>query len=354
MKYLFSLWLVCVIGAASGKVTVPVIYKANNPYLHYVGRIDFTDKNKPRFWSPGVYVQARFTGTSLSIDLNDEVLYEKNHNYIEVVIDNLEPRRLQTTGKVNHIKIAYHLTPGIHKVTICKNTETNIGYLEFVGLTCQKLLPWIEHTGRKIEFIGNSITCGTGSDQSKVPCGKGVWQDQHNAYMSYGPRTARMLHAQWQLTAYSGIGLIRSCCGIKFAMPEIYGRVNLQQDSLNWDFNRYIPDVVTICLGQNDGVQDSAKFCKAYVDFINGIRKHYPKADIVMLTSPMGEDKLNMVLKNYITSVETHLHAGGDKKVSHYFYKSRYIAGCDSHPSLQEHRLIAEELSGYLKKLKSW
>jgi lysophospholipase L1-like esterase len=137
-------------------------------------------------------------------------------------------------------------------------------------------------------------------------------------------------------------------------MPDIYDRVNLLQDSLKWNFSKYTPDVVTMCLGQNDGIQDSAAFCKAYVGFISVVRKHYPKADIVMLTSPMGEDKLNSVLKKYINSVEEYLRTNGDQKISHYFFKGKYVGGCDSHPSVREHKLIADELSGYLKKLKGW
>ena len=61
-----------------------------------------------------------------------------------------------------------------------------------------------------MEFIENSITCGTGSDQSVVPCDKGVRQDQHNAYLSYSPAVARSFNAQWQLSAVSGIGLMHS------------------------------------------------------------------------------------------------------------------------------------------------
>lgn len=61
-----------------------------------------------------------------------------------------------------------------------------------------------------MEFIENSITCGTCSDQSIVPCGKGVWQSQHNAYLSYGPAVARSFNAQWQLIAVSGISLMHS------------------------------------------------------------------------------------------------------------------------------------------------
>src|SRR5438874_13472608 len=64
------------------------VYSANNSYLHYVGRIDFSNPMKPRFWNPGVYIQARFEGTSVEIVINDEVQYNKNHNYIEFTIDN--------------------------------------------------------------------------------------------------------------------------------------------------------------------------------------------------------------------------------------------------------------------------
>jgi lysophospholipase L1-like esterase len=354
MKYFYSL-IIAVLLSPVGIHAAPVhFYKADNAYLNYVGRIDFKIKTKPRFWAPGVYVQARFSGTSIAIDLNDEVLWGKNHNYLEVAIDNRAPVRLQTTGNTNHIQFAKNLPNGIHTVTICKNTETNIGYLEFVGLTCAKLLPWIEQTTHKIEFIGNSITCGASADQSIVPCGKGVWQDQQNAYMAYGPRTARMLNAQWHLSSYSGIGLIHSCCNIKFAMPDIYDRLNFLQDSLKWNFSKYTPDVVTVCLGQNDGIQDSTTFCTAYVKFIQTIRGHYHKANVVMLTSPMGDEKLTVALKNYITGVENYLHAQGDAKVSHYFFQRQYTAGCDSHPSVEEHGLIANELTAYLKVLKGW
>jgi hypothetical protein len=89
------------------------------------------------------------------------------------------------------------------------------------SIRCAKLLKPLPKPTRKIEFIGNSITCGTGSDQSEIACGKGVWQDQHNAYLSYGPTVARQLNAQWSLSAVSGIGLIRSCCNLEIVMPQV-------------------------------------------------------------------------------------------------------------------------------------
>ncbi|SFS74333.1 SGNH/GDSL hydrolase family protein [Mucilaginibacter polytrichastri] len=331
-----------------------VVFAANNPKIQYTGRIDFTNPLKPRFWSPAVYVQARFKGTSCTIMLNDEVLYGTTHNYIEVVIDNQKPVRLQTNGKTNVIKAAENLPYGVHTITICKDTESGIGYLEFTGIKCAELLSLPAKPSRKIEYIGDSITCGSSMDMTAIACGKGTWYDQHNAYMSYGPLTSRALNAQYVLSSVSGIGLIHSCCDMKIQMPQVFDKINMRTDSIKWNFTQYQPDVVTVCLGQNDGIQDSTAYCSAYVKFIGDIRMHYPKADIVCLTSPMGDSTLTPVLKKYITSINNYVNHAGDEKVTHYFFSKRYFHGCGTHPDMAEHREIAEELTVYLKQLKNW
>jgi lysophospholipase L1-like esterase len=356
MKYflcfLFAINSICCI-AKPAKHSGLNFYPADDSHLKYVGRVDFSDPLAPKFWAPGIYVQAKFKGTSLSIDINDEDLYGVTHNYLEIAIDNNPPFRIQTTGKTNHIKVADNLPPGVHTVTICKDTESNIGYISFIGVTCEKLLS-LSMPKRKMEFIGDSITCGTGSDQSVVKCDQGKWYDQHNAYMSYGPTTARALDAEWQLTSLSGIGLIHSCCNLKVTLPNIFDKVFLVQDSIQWNFSEYTPDVVTVCIGQNDGKQDSVTFCSAYVNFIKVIREKYPKADIVCLNSPMGNAQLTAMLKRYITGVQQYFNSKGDSHVSHYFFSRSWNDGCGGHPSMAQHALIAAELTAYVKQLKNW
>ncbi len=329
-------------------------FTADNQLFQYVGRIDFSNPARPRFWSPGVYIKAKFKGSVCELLVNDQELWGKNHNYIEIQIDNNKPFKIQTTGKENRLVVADKLSQGEHIITICKNTESNIGYLEFIGLRCAALLPLPPKPARKIEFIGNSITCGASTDLSDIPCGKGVWQDQHNAYLSYGPTVARKLYAQWVLSAVSGIGLIHSCCGLPITMPQVFDKIELRGDSLQWDFKRYQPDVVTICLGQNDGLQDSIKFCGAYVDFISRLRTFYPSAEFILLSSPMGDAKLTAMLKNYLAGITRKVKAKGDKKLSTYVYKKQYRNGCDSHPDLAEHKQIADELGSFIKKKMHW
>ncbi len=350
---LFGMLVSCATCFAQQPGAALQLFTADNPLFQYTGRIDFSNKKLPRFWSPGVYIKAKFKGSECVLLVNDQELWGKDHNYIEIQIDDQPPFKIQTTAASNAITIARNLTDSVHTVLICKNTESNIGYLEFVGLRCKALLQLPPKPGRKIEFIGNSITCGTGSDQSTIPCGKGVWQDQHNAYLSYGPVTARQLDAQWVLSAVSGIGLIHSCCNLEVLMPQVFDKIDLRGDSLDWDFREYQPDVVTICLGQNDGVQDSVAFCSAYINFVKSLRGYYPRAEIILLTSPMGDASLTTALKKYLLAVKTELNKT-DKKVDTCFFSRQYSSGCDYHPSLEEHAMIAAKLGTFIREKMNW
>jgi lysophospholipase L1-like esterase len=334
-----------------GKTPVK-LFTAGDMHFKYTGRVDFTDPQKPKFWSPGVYITTRFKGPTCELLINDEEMYGKTHNYIQVVIDG-KVLRMQTTGKTNSIQIAKDLSGGVHTLLICKDTESGMGYLEFIGLRCEKLL-MPDEPKRTIEYIGDSITAGAGVDASEVPCGKGQWYDQHNAYLTYGARTSRALNAKWQLTAVAGIGLVHSCCEMNILLPQVYDKVYLRSDSVKYNFKQYQPDVVTICLGQNDGPQDSVKFCSEYVRLIDTIRNKYANADIVCLSSPMANQQLTAVLHRYLTGIVQAVNKRGDSKVSKFFFSRSFNSGCDNHPDAAEHAIIAGELTAYIKTLKGW
>jgi hypothetical protein len=327
-------------------------YQPDDSLIRYTGRIDFTDKARPKFWQPGVYIEWAFEGDSCVVILEDEMLWGNSHNYYEVVVDGKE-KRLQMKSGRDTLKIDGNAGQDIHRVLFTKNTEAGIGYMAFAGISCEKLVPLPPAAKRKIEFIGNSITSGMGSDQTEIACDKGVWYDQHNAYKSYGAITARALDAQYHLSSVSGIGLMHSCCDMKVIMPKVFDKVNMREDSVNWDFSKYQPDVVTVCLGQNDGIQDSVAFCNNYLSFLHVLREHYPSSSIVCLTSPMANDQLLPVMKKYITAVTNEVNKT-DKNVHSFFFSKRYSKGCGEHPSLEEQGEIAVELTAFLRKLMKW
>jgi lysophospholipase L1-like esterase len=178
--------------------------------------------------------------------------------------------------------------------------------------------------------------------------------------MSYGPKTARNLNSQWVLSAVSGIGMIQSCCGMGFTMPDVYEQIanrpvtDTYASGAKWDFNNYKPDVITICLGQNDGTANPDKFVATYEAFIEKVRTLNPKSQIVLLTSPMGDDNLNTVMKKNLTEIAKFEKDKGDTKVNTFFFTKSWHGGCGGHPSMDDDTAVAAELSSYLKSLMHW
>lgn len=328
-------------------------YQADHPYIQYMGRMDFSNKKLPRFWQPGTCVSFSFKGKACDLIVQDEVLWGKSHNYIQVIVDE-KAYRLQLKKNRDTIHLGGVNGKGIHTAILCKNTEANIGYIEFVGIRCKEILKSTPLPHRKIEFIGNSITCGMGNDYSQIPCKTREWYDQHNAWLSYGAITARGLGAQFHLSSVSGIGLMHSCCNLEILMPQVYDKISMRENKLLWDFSKYQPDVVCICLGQNDGIQDSAAFCSAYISFILRLRKYYPNANLLMLSSPMADVELRLFMQKMLLSIRNNLNKRGELQVYLHIFETQYKNGCDSHPDIEDHKKIAQEVIKEIEEITSW
>ncbi len=329
------------------------LYEADNVNYQYTGRIDFTYPKQPKFWSSGVYIETKFTGTICDVEIADERLMGWL-NYIDVVVDGVA-ERIKITDYENVIRVAEGLEDTEHSLLISKDTEAFVGYLEFIGIRAKSIASPDPKPSRKIEFIGDSITCGAGMDASETSCDEGYYFDKYRSYLSYGPVTARALNAQWHITSESGIGLMHSCCNKTTVMPQVWDKLNVNDiNSATWDHELYLPDVVTILLGYNDGIQDATLFCNAYISFIRDIRDHYPDSQIVCLMMPSDDAMLNDTLEKNIDTVVKQINDNGDKKVSSYFFTQSYVNGCGLHPDIDEHQAIADELVEYLEIKMHW
>lgn len=348
--YIFSLFLTMQVAIAGDQHRN---YLPNDPLIQYMGRINNADKLHPKLWASAAQVQFTFKGSSCSVIITDEMLYGNHHNYIDIIVDG-NYRRIQLKQKNDTIQIAIGLSNNKHSAIISKSTEAGIGFIVFEGILCKQLVKPTALPSRKIESFGDSITSGMGSDTSTTKCHTAAWYDQTNGFYSYAAITGRALKAQYHLSSVSGIGMVRSCCNMEILMPQVYDKISLRDNTIPWNFSNYQPDVVTICLGQNDGIQDSTLFCSTYTKFVLQLRKHYPNATIVLLSSPMADAALKKALVNYLSSIKKELLRTGQKDIHTYFFSKQSIAGCDSHPSLSEQKQIAGELTSFIKKIKRW
>ena len=341
------------------------LFAPDNNNIKYTGRIDFKNPQRPRLTGAGSYFELKFRGSTCNVFLKDQNLYN-NYNYFSIVVDSKYQGRIKLKKNKTKYQIAKNLKDTVHTLLVCKATEAQIGYVEFLGISCTEIMS-SEKTGiRKIEFIGNSITCGMGLDMSDLPCDSGEWFDQHNAYLAYGPIVARKLNAGWLLSSASGIGMTRFWNSPGPTMPEVYYNTYLNTDSFPlWDTHTYIPDLVSICLGQNDFSDgdgsydrpelDSAEFVIAYIRFVQSIRDQYPYAQICCLTSPMLDGEKSIRLKDYLSAVVAYMQeVENDNMIQMFSFSQSYKNGCDWHPGKDDHRKMAEELLPFFKQVMKW
>ena len=68
----------------------------------------------------------------------------------------------------------------------------------------------------------------------------------------------------------------------------------------------------------------------------------------------MADKRLREFLRSSLQSVINTLQAGGDQQVRMHVFEKSYTGGCDYHPSVAEHALIADELSEVIRKWMKW
>jgi lysophospholipase L1-like esterase len=307
--------------------------------------------------------QLGFSFEGRTIHLQVSLTAWQHHNYIQYELDGVYQKRIRIDSAIKLVTIAAP-SAGPHTIWIYKATEAHTGAIIIQSANAQNIKALQRPAAPLIEFIGNSITCGAAADASEVPCGTGVYHDQHNAYMAYGPRVARALGVNYIMSSVSGIGIYRNWNSDGPAMPQVYEKadfsVNTQQD---WDFSKYSPQVVSIALGTNDfsdgdGINarkpfDSAAFVNQYIQFVQLVKTKYPSAQIALLSSAMLHERKRSLLQNCLSAVKVNVDAlhPTAKPVALYFFQPMNAKGCTGHPSVEDHEILAKELVPFFKQL---
>lgn len=327
------------------------------------GRVEKMNDNKVMLIGPASSVSFDFSGNSCSISLQST---ENHQNYVSLELDGKYIGRVRIEkGEMKSYPITVSDSKKTHHLSIYKATEAANGGVLFGGTTAKLVEGTAPKNRKKIELIGDSITCGFGNDASTTPCGSGEWYDQHNAYWAYGPIVARTLDIDFVLSSVSGYGMYRNWNDEHLEqpiIPDVYENLYLNKDtSKPYDF-AFQPDVVSICLGTNDlsdgdGKKarlpfNEEKYVSNYIDFVKTVYKHAPNTRIVLLTSPMvsGEKNATLVrcLKKVIQAFDKDT---GHKPIELFQFQPMTPKGCGYHPDIADNKVMAEQLIPYFKKL---
>lgn len=336
-----------------------VFVPAGDKHISYEGRILLTKDAAVLMW-PGTAVKIDFVGSGLSGLIKDQ----DTSNYYNVIVDGNVTGKIHPDASKRSYTLAAGLPYGRHSVELFKRTEWDKGKTWFYGFSFPGkavLAGPPEKPVRKMEFFGNSITCGYAIADRAGDSPIGYFE---NNYDSYAAITARHFNAQCHYTAKSGIGVMVSW--FPLIMPEMYNRLDPTDAGSRWDFSKYVPDLVVINLFQNDawitnmpaneqfkqrfGTQRPGEdfIIKSYRDFVRTIRQVYPKARIICMLGNMDITREGSPWPGYVQKAVQGLK---DARIYTLVVPYKNTPG---HPKTEEQKAMAGTLISFIDKNIKW
>jgi hypothetical protein len=335
--------------------------------VRWVGRVDLTDPAAPRFAWSGTGFVANVSGPTISVKLKSEKA-GGFAVYFQPVIDGTPGDRFSVSSSDKTVTLATGLADGDHKVEVYRETEGRYGDNVFEGFPDGAPKDPPPASDRLIEIDGDSISAGYGNlgmeqhpNSGADPNGGCTYSTEtQSAYMTYGAIAARTLGAEASIIAISGIGVYRdNLNSMTNVLPMAYSDTLGYQPMPTWSFDRQ-PQVVVINLGTNDfamGDPGMTEFQTAYTAFLTTIRGKYPDAVIFCAIGPLlfGDGLVNAT--KYITAVVANANANGDSKVQVLDFGQQDATkgtGCDYHPNVAEHMVMADTLVAAVRAAVGW
>lgn len=356
--------------------TTMFFFPATNANIQYTGRIDFSNLLKPAFSYPGTSIKAKFQGKAIDVVIKDYGTGGiTTTNYYNIMIDGALHKVLRVNSTDTIYNAARDLSDAEHTIDVFKRTEATVGKSSFLGFqlrTNKQLVAPAAKPARKVEFIGDSFTCGYGNDVSYATgTNTGFNSVNENNYTAWGAIVARTLAAEYHCTAYSGRGLYRNNSGTTTGtMPSVYNRIHPDAASPTWNTSNYVPDVVVIHIGTNDffpeqwatpSMVDSTQFVNTYITFVTALRAYYPAAEIVCVVPnslsnwwPVGFNSLDRI-RSYTNAVVNDANLNGDANVYSFELTTQGAPfGEDWHPSNPTHQSMSDQIVPFLRSITGW
>lgn len=357
LSTLFFLSVVCTAAdyaaRAKGGTTMP----ASDPKIVYTGRTLTSDGCVSFDWS-GVTARLKFNGTYIAVKVSDT-----KANYFNVWVDEVPSHKenftIRTSGTDTLIIIAGSLKKVEHSVVLQKRTEGEQGTVTFKSFITDGCFLQAEGAKqRQIEFIGDSYTCGFGSENSIAT--DPFKPETENCNLTYAAVASRYFDADFTLLCHSGQGVVRNYGGQTggHTMTDRYSQIFDENMEYRWnpDSASYRPDIVVIYLGANDFSTETQpslnSFSERYAELLGKVKGFYG-AEIPVLCIAV---KLDPAIFDYIKAA---CARSGFENISCMTMQSAVHnetsdLGACYHPNYSGHRKMASVIIPYISTITGW
>lgn len=319
------------------------------------------------FHYEGKYLEVCLQGddyTAASADHARIAIYINEQRVLDEIIRSAQPRYTVINEKSSCSCI----------VRILKLSEAPmsiVGISELITDDNAKINPTPAKTHR-VEFIGDSITCGYGTDDTDLS--HTFSTSTEDVTKAYAYRIAQMLDVDYSIVSYSGYGVYSGFTdentdtrNTSELVPPFYPLVGFSRGTYkgasvtmtDWDFHRFEPELIVLNLGTNDhsycgsDADRQASFASCYYDFLTMIHEKNPNAYILCVYGIMNHE-----LSFYIEeAVNRYRRSSGSERISTLFLPTQTEADgyvIDFHPSLDTHRRAAAAVSSEIRKVMNW
>ena len=289
-------------------------------------------------------------------ELREDRILEDYYSYIEI-----ETGPGENTVRFLKLSEAQYSTLGIDSIILPKDGK--------ISPTKPKQ--------RKMEFIGDSITCGYGIDLPMYDPDTGDRNDfsteTENVTKTYAYLTAEHFDADINILSASGYGVYISYSGmLENTLTNWYEQYSVDAndpyyfsdgtclEERSWDFSSYQPDCVVINLGTNDWLylqnhDKDAEFEESYISLLTKIRQNNPNAVIFCTMGLMGDE----LFANMESAVEAYKTSNSDDKVYTLKFAQMDLSSeglaVNSHPTdISNRRAAEQELIPLIEEKMNW
>ena len=330
---------------------------ASDSRIEYTGRTLVNGDEVSYDWS-GVYFRVKFNGPYLAMKCSDT----RNCWFNLWVDKEMSPKadKVFMVGAADTLVVlAEGLGKGEHEVILQKRTEGEQGrFTVHKFLTEGELLQAQGRKERHIEFIGDSYTCGYGTESGDRD--DPFLAETENCNLTYAAITARYFGADFNLVSHSGQGIARNYDDFRpgYNMPDRYSQTFDESQEYSWtpDMAPYRPDVVVIYLCTNDfstaRQPHETIFAGRYIELLKKIKANYGEdIPVLCMASNVTPFSFDYIRNACMMSGLKNVSYMGLTKDAH---NSEDDLGASWHPNYQGHIKVASCMIPYISTLTGW